>query len=130
MTYINILEYFIQKNAVLGRHKVNVSLFWAKHKHGSWVKHLWEKFRKQERALIDTNRHTQTQTNNDLLAQIPALKEQLEQNKAENTHLKAQVVERSSSSTSVHNQLEVHNEKLFKYIVAYIMNVLKFLVYI
>ena len=48
--------------------------------------------------------HTDTNTEN-LLAQIAALKEQLAQSQAEKEHFKAQVVERSSSSTSVNNQL-------------------------
>ena len=51
--------------------------------------------------------HTDTYTpNTDLLAQIKQLQHELAQTKAENQIYKAQVEERSSSSTSVQNQLK------------------------
>ena len=50
--------------------------------------------------------HTDTYTpNTELLAQIKKLQQELAQTKAENQMYKAQVEERSSSSTSVQNQL-------------------------
>ena len=50
--------------------------------------------------------HTDTYTSNtDLIAQIQKLQQELAQTKAENQIYKAQVEERSSSSTSVQNQL-------------------------
>ncbi|KAL8118982.1 hypothetical protein AgCh_016467 [Apium graveolens] len=53
---------------------------------------------------IQVSAHRDTNTEN-LLAQIAALKEQLAKSQAEAQTFKAQVVERSSSSTSVNNQL-------------------------
>ena len=58
-----------------------------------------------ERALTDTYRLTHTQSTSDLLAQLQALQTQLLETQAENKQLKAQVSKRSSSSTSVNNQL-------------------------
>ena len=56
--------------------------------------------------------HTDTYTiNTDLLEQIKKLQEELAQTKAENKIYKAQVEERSSSSTSVQNHLnQLKNE--------------------
>ncbi|KAK1389145.1 hypothetical protein POM88_017323 [Heracleum sosnowskyi] len=53
---------------------------------------------------IEVSAHTDTNTAS-LLAQIAALQKQLQETQAEKEILKAQVVERSSSSTSVTNQL-------------------------
>ncbi|KAL8121917.1 hypothetical protein AgCh_018593 [Apium graveolens] len=53
---------------------------------------------------IQVSAHTDTNTEN-LLAQIAELKEQLAKSQVEAQSFKAQVVERSSSSTSVNNQL-------------------------
>ena len=51
-------------------------------------------------------------TNTALLAQIVALHQELEKTKAENVQFKAQVVEQSSSSTSVNNQLVQLKEEI------------------
>ena len=56
------------------------------------------------RRDIQVSAHTDTNTEN-LLAQIADLKEQLAKSQAEAKSFKAQVIERSSSSTSVNNQL-------------------------
>ena len=65
--------------------------------------------REQSETLLsdrELSAHTDTYTlNTDLLEQIRKLQEELAQTKAENKIYKAQVEERSSSSTSVQNQL-------------------------
>ena len=65
--------------------------------------------REQSETLLSDHHmsaHTDTYTSNtDLLAQIQKLQQELAQTKAENQIYKAQVEERSSSSTSVQNQL-------------------------
>ena len=58
-----------------------------------------------ETLLSDRKVSAHTDTNTLLLAQISALQQELAQTKAENIIFKAQVVERSSSSTSVNTQL-------------------------
>ena len=67
-------------------------------------KHLSES---QERAPTDTYSLTHTLDQNALLAQIASLQAQLQQAQAEKTLLQAQVAERSSSSTSVNNQVQI-----------------------
>ena len=60
--------------------------------------------REQSETLLSV--HTDTYTpNTELLAQIKQLQQELAQTKAENRLYKAQVKERSSSSTSVQNHL-------------------------
>ena len=71
--------------------------------------------REQSETLLSDRQlsaHTYTYTSNtDLLEQIKKLQEELAQTKAENQMFKAQVEERSSSSTSVQNQLnQLKNE--------------------
>ena len=71
--------------------------------------------REQSETLLSDRQlsaHTDTYTSNtDLLEQIKKLQEELAQTKAENQMFKAQVEERSSSSTSVQNQLnQLKNE--------------------
>ena len=77
--------------------------------------------REQSETLLsdrELSAHTDTYTlNTDLLEQIRKLQEELAQTKAENQIYKAQVEERSSSSTSVQNHLnqlktEVENIRL------------------
>ena len=55
--------------------------------------------------LSDREVNAHTDTNTALLAQISALQQELERTEAENIKFKAQVVERSSSSTFVNNLL-------------------------
>ena len=61
----------------------------------------------EERAPTDTYSLTHTLDQSALLAQIASLQAQLQQVQAEKTILQAQVAERSSSSTSVNNQLQI-----------------------
>ena len=70
--------------------------------------------KESETLLSDCEVSARTDTNNALLAQLAALQQELEKTMAENVQFKAQVVERSSSSTYVNNQLiqikeEIHN---------------------
>ena len=62
--------------------------------------------KKSETLLSDCEVSAHTDTNTALLAQLAALQQELERIKAENVQFKAQVVERSSSSTSVNNQAD------------------------
>ena len=65
-----------------------------------------------ETLLSDRKVSAHTDTNTALLAQVTALQQELERTKAENIKFKAQVVEHSSSSTSVNNQLIQLKEKI------------------
>ena len=58
-----------------------------------------------ETLMSETQVSAHTDTNTALLLQLDAMKKQLEATQAENVKLKAQVVEQSSSSTSVQRQL-------------------------
>ena len=58
-----------------------------------------------ETLLSDREVSAHTDTNTALLAQLTALQQELERTNAENKKFKAQVGERSSSNTSVNNQL-------------------------
>ena len=58
-----------------------------------------------ETLMSDSQVSAHTDTNTALLQQLNAMKQQLEATQAENVRLKAQVVEQSSSSTSVQRQL-------------------------
>ena len=72
--------------------------------------------REQSETLLSDHQlsaHTDTYTTNtELLDQIKKLQEELAQTKAENQMYKAQVEERSSSSTSVQNQLNQLKDEL------------------
>ena len=68
--------------------------------------------KESETLLSDCEVSAYIDTNTILLAQIAALQQELETTKAENVKFKAQVVERSSSSTSVNIQLVQLKEEI------------------
>ena len=68
-----------------------------------------------ETLMSDHQVSAHTDTNTFLMAQIQQLQHELAQTKAENIVFKAQVEERSSSSTSVKTQLEQLKDEIQKY---------------